>query len=202
VKRPDPELVEQRLSVAYATGDTAEAAHCEALLDELVPPRQPVALISAALWYAKQGLRIFPCQPMSKEPYPRTHGSLDATSDVAQVERWWRARPDSNIAIATGHGVEVVDIDGADGNVSLCGVLRHKPRALEASIGHVSTPRPGGRHFYMRAEGLPNGAAIARGIDYRGRGGYVIAPPSRTAQGLYVWTRALDVTAIQMGDAS
>lgn len=203
VKQPSPELVEQMLRDALSREDESEVHRLSRLLDELCKPRGPIPLGAAALWYAEQGLRVFPIMPMQKTPYPRTHGLHDATSDVEQVRAWWAARPDSNIGIATGHIVNVVDIDGFKGNVSLAHLLAEHPTMLSKCVGKVSTPRPGGRHFYMPAKSYGNGAALADGIDYRGVGGYVLAPPSRTELGRYVWTTALDVDAARSrADAS
>jgi hypothetical protein len=43
--------------------------------------------------------------------------------------------------------------------------------------GVVSTPR-GGQHIYLEPLGGGNLAGVIPGIDYRGAGGYVLAPPS------------------------
>jgi hypothetical protein len=57
----------------------------------------------------------------------------------------------------------------------------------------VSTPRAGGVHRFVRATGRGNGQRIAPGLDYRGRGGYVVAPPSVVEGRRYTWLRALDL---------
>ena len=50
-------------------------------------------MIRAALQFAEQGLRIFPCRPCSKLP-ASPHGVLDATADRATIETWWRHQAD------------------------------------------------------------------------------------------------------------
>lgn len=201
MQRPSLELVEQMTREAMREGAWTEVTRLARLLDEYDAQRRTASLAGAALWYAKQGLLVFPIQPRIKEPYARSHGCLDATSDVEQVAAWWRAAPNSNIGIATGHLVDVIDIDGYRGNVSLLRLLDESPHALDACLGKVFTPRAGGRHFYMPATGLGNGAALALGIDYRGKGGYVLAPPSVTDIGVYRWTTALDVDAARQASA-
>ena len=65
----------------------------------------------AALAYAKHGIRVFPIQPNDKRPFPRSHGCLDATTNTDVITRWWTDHPNANVAIATGAGLVVIDID-------------------------------------------------------------------------------------------
>jgi len=65
-------------------------------------------------------------------------------------------------------------------------------------IGKVITPRCGD-HLYVRASGDGNTSGLLPGIDYRGRGGYVVAPPSIGPNGVrYTWTRPIDLAALQV----
>lgn len=149
--------------------------------------RESVPLASAALWYAQAGLRVFPLQPGAKLPFKRSRGCHDATTDAERVAAWWHAEPNANVGLATGHVVDVIDIDGPTGVLSYAGAA-NLPRVL----GKVSTPRAGGMHLYVAANGeRGNRARLAAGIDYRGRGGYVVAPPSRTELGGYAWLSPL-----------
>lgn len=192
---------EAQLRRCWATGDDVGASQWEQRVNRLDPAlRGPQATLrGAALWYAEQGLRVFPLQPGSKEPYPRSRGFKDASSDPAQVAGWWGREPRSNIGLATGHRVDVVDVDGPVGNASLAGLLGEHPDFPNPRLGQVLTPRPGGRHYYVprHPEGGGNGAALYPGIDYRGLGGYVVAPPSvlddRPGQhaGTYRWLTPL-----------
>lgn len=201
------EHVERLLSAAIARDDDAETARLSTQLDELDARSRrsaDVALVSAALWYAEQGLHVFPLKPGSKEPWPRSHGCKDATTDVAQIRDWWTRSPSSNIGLATGHVVNVIDIDGLRGNVELAHIFdditddEHERDQLfklmmSDVIGQVLTPRAGGRHLYLPTGGRDygNGAALAPCVDYRGRGGYVVAPPSITSVGAYRWVAPL-----------
>ena len=143
-------------------------------------------LAQAAIAYAQRGWPVFPCQPRAKVPLT-THGLHDATTDPEKVAAWWKRCPDANIAMPTGRqtgpGIVVVDVDGDDGYASL--------RELEREHGElprtasVKTPR-GGEHYYLCHPGahVPNSAgALGAGIDVRGDGGYVLAPPSVGANG-------------------
>ena len=147
-------------------------------------------MIRAALALAERGLAVFPCRPGDKRPVTE-RGFLDATKDPAIVERWWRSNPDFNVAIATGSvsGIFVSDIDSVDAEAEL--------RKLEAAHGalpptvEVITAR--GRHIYLRMPpnvDIRNSASkVAPGIDIRGSGGYVLAPPSLHPSGRrYCWS--------------
>jgi hypothetical protein len=83
----------------------------------------------------------------------------------------------------------VIDIDGLDGEASLKQLEgAHSP--LPATV-EVITPRPG-RHLYFRWPQSPvrnSAGKIAAGIDTRGEGGFVIAPPSKHPSGrAYSWS--------------
>ena len=112
---------------------------------------------------------------------PRRHNNPET------IRRYWR-QPDRNIGIATGavSGVWVLDIDGDDGAANL--------RALEARHGALpetwESTTGNGRHRWFKYTGpIPSSAGrIAPGLDVRGDGAYVIAPPSIHPSGrAYAW---------------
>jgi hypothetical protein len=147
-------------------------------------PKPAVSLLSAALYYATQGLRVFPLSPGSKIPFRGSDGCLAATSNADLIRDWWEQDPDSNIGLATGHKVDVVDIDGPAGQKSRVDHWADIFEQIDADgIAKVTTPRPGGMHIYVPANGQGNAAAILPGIDIRGAGGYVLAPPSVLIEG-------------------
>jgi hypothetical protein len=128
---------------------------------------------------------VFPCA--GKVPCTR-NGLLDATSDPLVVERWWqRVWPGANVAVRTGNGLVVLDVDGDDGAESL--------RALERRHGELPptvsvVTGGGGQHFYFTCSAPVRNSAgrLGSGLDIRGDGGYVIAPPSVHASGrAYEW---------------
>lgn len=194
-----PQTVDEldaRIRQAMAAGKWGEVERLQVDLAraEARAPAIPLALGPAALWYAEQGLRVFPLQAGEKIPYPGSRGCLDATSDARQVRKWWMARPESNIGIATGLLVDAIDIDGPLGMRSWL----DNEGVFPASLGVVSTPRPGGTHLYIAARGGTNRAGVLPGIDLRASGGYVVAPPSTLApaaerdyHGSYTWRHPL-----------
>lgn len=184
---------EQDLRTAIDVGDQAEIGRLGGLVDRL-DVRPVASLHAAALWYAGAGLHVFPLTPGSKIPLPGSRGFKDATTDAEQITAWWSATPDLNIGIATGHLVDVVDVDGPAGVRTWIDLYDDLPYVL----GKVSTPRPGGNHLYVIAvPGRGNKAGIMPGIDYRGTGGYVVAPPSVITggdhPGSYSWYSPLDL---------
>lgn len=132
-----------------------------------------------AEYYTKNmGLRVFPCN--GKTP-ATAHGCKDATADPAQVAEWWSSSA-YNVAIATGGGLVVLDVDidhqaGKYGDETLADLEQQYgplPETWTCLTGG------GGIHYYFQCDdpALTVAAGFAPGLDYRGAGGYVIAPPS------------------------
>lgn len=151
----------------------------------------PTALRDTALWYAAQGWPVFPCKPGEKMPATR-NGFKDATTDPDVIGAWWAATPDANIGLPTGLAFDVVDLDDPDGYDSWQ-LIRES--VVSVPLLAIAYTGGGGRHFYVPPTGRGNYAGIKPGIDYRGAGGYVLAPPSRLADGgLYSWITPPKVT--------
>lgn len=142
-------------------------------------PQRPT--LTAALNYAARGWPVFPCKPGGKAPLTR-RGHLDASTDPEQIAAWWTAHPDANIGVPTGErsGLLVLDVDDPAGL-----------DALEAERGELPATRThstgsGGMHYLYRypagAEIRNSAGKLARGLDVRGEGGYVVVPPSHTTR--------------------
>ena len=186
--------LEHDIRTAIDAGDTALILSLGAMMDARDAERPKPTLHASALWYAEHGLNVFPLQPGAKIPFKGSAGCKDATTDREQIDAWWSATPAANIGIATGHLIDVIDVDGPDGVASIGPMLEKLPTIY----GRVSTPRPGGTHLYVAAvPGRGNRARLLPGVDYRGAGGYVVAPPSVNSDGVaYVWHAPLDVSAL------
>jgi hypothetical protein len=191
------DAAEADMRAVVEAGDPARISAAAALVDRLEEKRPAVSLHSAALYYAGIGLKVFPLSPGSKIPFKGSNGCKAASSNHDVVDGWWADSPDANIGIATGHLVDVVDIDGQPGQLSR---VRHWDAVfakIEADcIAKVLTPRKGGMHIYVPATGDGNGAHIVEGVDYRGAGGYVVAPPSRTDVGPYRFLGTPDLASL------
>lgn len=189
------EDLEARLRAAIDAQDMAEFERVAIFMDAEDDERRarlesPTALRDAALWYASAGVAVFPLRPMDKRPHPHTSGFKDATTDESRIASWWQQWPGSNIGAPTGITFDVIDIDGEPGIRSLIEYELTFDR-----IGRSATCRDGGTHIFIRPTGRGNGAHLFAGIDYRGKGGYVVLPPSVGANGRrYRWLQPLEVT--------
>lgn len=135
-------------------------------------------LKAAAQELALAGFSVFPIKAGDKRPPLVRRGFYAATTDAATIERWWSLFPDANIGLRTGAGLAVVDVDPRNG-----GTVPNLPDTLK-----VRTPA-GGWHFYYSVD-VPvrcSSGKVAPGVDIKADGGYVLAPPSRRADGEYVW---------------
>jgi hypothetical protein len=120
------------------------------------------------------------------------HGVKDATTNRARILAWWTGHPQANIGLATGHRFDVLDVDGPEGEQAI--------RELAAAHGLQSSgplvrTGGGGWHYYLAPAGLSNVRPTGlEHVDWRGRGGYVVAPPSRHASGHpYQWAPGRDL---------
>lgn len=139
-------------------------------------------IIRAAVAYR---LPVFPVA--GKVPLTR-HGVKDATTVEAKIRLWFGmcSGPNLGIGIATGHRLRcgrylaVLDVDvkgDAGGDTSLAAAAEASGELIP-DTWTVQTPS-GGTHFYFGTpEPLRNRVAFLPGLDVRGRGGYVVAPPS------------------------
>ncbi len=142
------------------------------------------AILEAALQYAARGWPVFPCGHDKKPLTP--HGFKDATTDAATIKAWWARRPDAAIGIDCGGArLLVIDCDvkhGVDGIAAFEALGIAHEKAL-----HGRTPS-GGLHILFSQNGTPLGntaGRLAPGVDTRGEGGYIIAPPSNVTGGTY-----------------
>lgn len=173
---------------------------------------------AAALAYAAAGLRVFPlhtpqpdgtcdcnrvCGSSGKHPRTR-NGVHDATSDPDRIRHWWGLWPHANVGVATGGGLVVLDVDEATGGF-------HAITALEAEHGELSPTwavETGGNGLHLWFAVPPghtvrnSASALGPGLDVRGEGGYVVAPPSLHASGKrYQWAAAWRPGAVPLAPA-
>ncbi len=135
--------------------------------------------------------------PRLKARRPGVGGVHEATSDLGTVRRWWRRWPAANVAIRTGPGsFDVADVDGSQGVEALRAILFEAGGVLGS--GPLARSGGGGWHLLFAPTGLgcqpPTTAAgeVVAGVDWRGRGGYVLVAPSRhPSGGRYRWVRPL-----------
>lgn len=137
----------------------------------------------AARSLAAAGVPVFPCLVEGKRPLTR-RGFLDASSDPEQVAAWWSRTPDANIGIPTGavSGVVVVDVDVDGPHDGRAAYQRATNAGLVDGAGLLVRTPTGGVHVYFPStpgREQRSWQAATAGVDFRGDGGYIIAPPSR-----------------------
>jgi hypothetical protein len=139
---------------------------------------------SVALLMAGSGMPVFPCNGQ-KKPYINGWPN-ESTTDPDKISQLWEQYPDAVPAIDLGKtNLFVVDCDrnhkdGEDG-VETFFALADKNGGIDGAR-RVRTPN-GGLHIYFRQ---PNGAPLRNqlpSVDWRGDGGYVIAPRSKLPDG-------------------
>jgi Bifunctional DNA primase/polymerase, N-terminal len=135
--------------------------------------------LAAALRYAQADWPVFPCIPGEKAP-ATGHGFLDATTDQDKITWWWSRNPDRNVAIATGApGPDVLDVDVHQNGSGYAAFSRLRREGLvDGASAYIRTPS-GGLHAYFAGSEQGNGRLPRHHLDFRSKGGYVVAPPSR-----------------------
>jgi putative DNA primase/helicase len=164
------------------------------------------AQLEFAIWYARSGIAVLPlhwpvrqeqsyqcscgrrdCASPAKHPFGRLvqKGLQDANKDPVAIATWF-GQGQLNVGIATGavSGIIALDVDPRhDGDETLAALEReHGP--LPPTWRFLTGG--GGEHILFRYPGrpLPNSAGkIGPGIDVRGDGGYIVAPPSEHISG-------------------
>jgi len=169
-------------------------------------------VLDEALRYADYGWYVLPlhtasgaactCPKRHACPSPAKHPRIrqwprNATRDKAKIKAWWMTWPDSNIGIVTGQvsGIVALDIDpNHGGEESLAALLRANGGEWPPTVAqHTGS---GGRHMLFAYPGhaIRNSAGrLGLGLDIRGDGGYIVAPPSRhVSGGTYSWVQHPD----------
>jgi hypothetical protein len=142
--------------------------------------REEMSLTASALWLAQEmRMPVFACGP-DKRPVTQ-HGFHDATHDAAEIERQFATPGAAMIGVPTGDtsGFFALDLDVKNGGGGLEWLAANQHRIPETRRHRT---RSGGVHLlFAMPEGrtIRNSAGrIALGVDVRGSGGYIIAPPS------------------------
>jgi hypothetical protein len=174
--------------------------------------RQAGARYLAALAYAHRGIPVVPlhyavrtgrptevacscgepaCARVGAHPLP-SHGAADATTDPIRITWWWRRFPEANVGLATGISFDAMIVRGSVGDTARWSVVAEALRSGGPLV------RAGGDtwHFLFAPTGLASQRpwGLAR-VEWRGGGGWVVAPPSHHAAGaVTAWVRDLDAS--------
>lgn len=153
-------------------------------------------LIDEVKKYLEAGYSVIPINPYSKKPFFPWEEFQKRTPTEKEVVYWWREFPTAMIGIITGNLTKlfVLDIDKNHDN----SVYEYIPETIVTPTAR--TPRDG-IHLYFSAPEDPNitvKSGLFLNVDYRCNGGYIVAPPSKNAYGIYYrWLDGLDIFSIQ-----
>ena len=173
--------------------------------------------LQQALGYSALGWRVFPihswhdgkctcdndnCRDPAKHPI-NSNGCLGATTDPETIKAWFEeTKGMCNWGIATGGGIYVLDVDPRhDGMISLARLQVDNECALMPITPKANTGSDGTHYYFALPEGvtLKNRKGFRPGLDGRGDGGYVVAPPSLHRSGKrYNWATAPDIPLAPM----
>jgi len=184
----------------------------------LTMARRPAPdLVEAALEYARCGYPVLPvhyptagkcscgahrCKSVAKHPcLPGWQHT--ATIQERLIREWWSERPHVNIGILTGSQppgggrLTVLDVDPRSGGSESLAQLERQFGPLP----NTATVRTGGSglHFYFTApvEIWNSTGELGPGLDIKGGGGFIIAPPSLHSSGRrYRWKKGFSLSEI------
>ena len=149
------------------------------------------SLQSEALIYAQNNFKIFPLKVNSKSEQVLKSWKEEATNDINQVTKWWLTNTQYNIGLKTGSGLIVIDIDCKNGKN---GLEQIKPFLADFPKTRIAKTCHGGYHFYYKVDReVRNYVNLLDGVDVRGDGGYVLAPPSIVDDKSYTWVNDLQI---------
>jgi len=137
------------------------------------------------------------CPRGARCPDPGKHPRLadwphTASTSPAVVRGWWRRWPAANVGLCTGVGFDVLDVDGPTGEVELRALVE---AGAVPGGGPLARTGGGGWHVLLAPTGAGNRVGLRPGLDWRGRGGLIVAPPSVHRSGRrYRWVRPLTTT--------
>jgi hypothetical protein len=140
--------------------------------------------------YTARGWSVIPIRTRDKRPLVRWQEFQYRRPRVEEVHAWFSDWPEAGIGIVTGavSRLVVLDIDSWHGGDMSLERLEQQYDRLPTTVECLSGG--GGRYPYFAHPGglVRSKVGLAPGVDLRGDGGYVVAPPSLHASGLrYGW---------------
>lgn len=163
---------------------------------------------NAAVKYINMGFAVIPLKVRSKDP-ATPHGLRDWSDNPQTARECWSAHPQCNVGIVCGqvsHGIIVIDIDiDEDKDKDGYATLREWEKingALPETVTAITGG--GGMHMLYRVNReIRPFTNVEAGIDVRGDGSYIVAPPSVHPSGhVYTWENDPDEYEVADADAN
>ena len=146
-------------------------------------------ILAAAETYARLGWHMLPLADRGKKPVINAW-QVNASSDMAVIEGWWRERPTANLGVQLGQRSGIIDIecDSREAELALQRLFNDNP---PATCCYRST-RGTHRLFKWREGMVPQAMFKFEGIEFRLGGGDLgalsVFPPSMHSTGnKYTW---------------
>ena len=137
-------------------------------------------------------------------PAPAAHPispawQIEASSDPAEVAKWWRDRPEANIILVTGRVFDVLDVPAAAGTEAVA-----RMDQADVPTGPVELTADGRALFFVATRGAPadedewwschldcepDDSGPVTGLRWHTRDSFVVGPPSRSGRGTAHWIR-------------
>lgn len=141
------------------------------------------------MFYASQGLPVFPVVAGTKIPEEGMAWKVCATTDPEVITQWWDIYPDANIGLPMGNkaGMNCLDVDQKEGKQ---GFLSYRDILPEQYSGPIQQTPSGGHHWFFQYEpGFSNftNKGDHGGLDMRTDAGYILAAPSVFGGTRYQW---------------
>jgi hypothetical protein len=154
-------------------------------------------MLNKALYYRSLGFSIIPVGK-DKKPLLKWEEFQKRKATEEEIKSWWEKWLDANIGIITGaisNNLGAIDRDTEEGREALEELL---PESFITPT--TQTPRKGNHFYCLTPKGLElrNNSRIINGCDFRGEGGYIIAPPSVTEDGRYQWLPGLSLDEVPL----
>lgn len=146
----------------------------------------------AALDFLNRGWSVIPIRERAKRPAVPWKIYQSKCVSEETLHEWFRRSPDCNVGIVTGalSRLVVLDVDPRHGGKESLRKLEREHGSLPDTVESITGG--GGRHLYFSHPGgvVRNRTNIEPGIDLRGDGGCIVAPPSVHPSGKrYRWKK-------------
>jgi hypothetical protein len=137
-----------------------------------------MSILDVALAYLRRDWSVIPIDANSKRPLVAWSRYQTKRATTLEVRQWWADHPTAGVGIVTGRisQLVVVDFDGPAATTE----LGNWPETYE-----VQTPNGVHRYYLLGPEdrAVTGVSLFGKGVDVRGEGGYVIAPPTERRDG-------------------
>jgi len=141
--------------------------------------------------------------PGAKMPCVRWKEFQERRASYDELCDWYKRWPDAGVAIILGpiSGLFAIDVDGEEAHKALMERLKVVPRTPKARSG---SRKPFRYHLFFKYPNAPTNAKFTPwhpSLEFRGRGGIVVAPPSLHKSGhRYAWVKKRTFDDVELAD--